>query len=111
MQAYFAQHSDLTDCDYLVRHNIEFFISIFEAAIHTLPRLPPSLAHRLTAVLRTYNGLIKVMSQQPKTVVHGSYRPQNILVNPNAKEPTYCPIDWELAGAGSALYDVAVFAD
>jgi aminoglycoside phosphotransferase (APT) family kinase protein len=111
MQRYFAQHSDLNDCDYLVRHSPDFFISTLELAIHTVSQLPPSLAHRLTEVLHAYNGLVRVMAKQPKTVVHGSYRPQNVLVNAGAEQLRFCPIDWELAAFGSPLYDVAVFAD
>src|SRR4030095_16558431 len=108
---YFVRHLDLNDCNYLVPHSPEFFISTLELAIRTVSQLPPSLAHRLTQILNAYNGLVKVMAQQPKMVVHGSYRPQNVLVNPDAEQLRFCPIDWELAAVGSPLYDVAVFAD
>jgi thiamine kinase-like enzyme len=111
MQGYFAQHFDLSDCDYLIRHDPDFFVSTLELAIRTMSQIPPSFAHRLTQILNAYRGLVKVMTRQPKTVIHGSYRPQNLLVYPRAEEQRFCPIDWELAAVGSPLYDLAVFAD
>jgi Phosphotransferase enzyme family len=112
MQGYFAQHAtQLGGCDYLLRHDANFFLASAELAIAAGRHFPPALADRLTHILQTYIGLMKVLANQPLTLVHGSFRPQNVLVNPGAGPLRFCPIDWELAALGSPLYDLAVFAD
>src|SRR3954453_4381502 len=47
------------------------------------------------------------MSGAGRPLVHGSYRPQNVLI---AGRRT-CPVDWELAARGSPFYDLAYLVD
>src|SRR5207248_10093151 len=52
MQGYFAQQAEqLRDCDYLIRHDEDFFLSHFELAVRTLSHIPASLAQRLAGIL------------------------------------------------------------
>src|SRR5205823_612579 len=44
------------------------------------------------------------------TLVHGSYKPRHILVDGGPRALRVCPVDWELAAAGSPLYDLAFLA-
>ena len=46
-----------------------------------------------------------------RTLLHGVYLPSQILADPDAEQLRICPVDWELAGIGSPLYDFAFFAD
>src|SRR5438034_622686 len=47
------------------------------------------------------------MIEQPATLVHGSFHPNNIIISGSR----VCPVDWELAAIGNRLYDFAFIAD
>jgi len=40
-------------------------------------------------------------------LTHGELYASNILVNPGATPPRICPVDWEMAGLGPSLLDLA----
>ena len=112
LQGHFAQHSNaLNACDFLVRHDAGFFRSKAELALHAVSQISTSLADRLASILNRYDPLVEVMASQTLTFVHGSYRPQNILMNLNSEPVRVCPIDWELAAFGAPLYDLAFLSD
>jgi len=71
----------------------------------------PALAARLGRILQHYDRLVTIMTAQPTTLVHGSFRSQNILVDLGATPARICPIDWELAACGAPLYDLAFLSD
>jgi hypothetical protein len=79
--------------------------------LHAVSEISTSLADRLAHILNRYDKLVDVMTAQPLTLVHGSYRPQNILVNLDSASPRVCPTDWELAALGAPLYDLAFLSD
>ena len=43
----------------------------------------------------------------PRSIVHGDYHPSNVLVAQENGEPRVRPVDWELAGIGPGLLDLA----
>jgi len=95
----------------LQRHDQEFFLRAAERAERELGRLSRTLARRLGGLLSGYDEIARWMASTPPTLVHGSYRPQNILVAGPPAEPRICPVDWELAAIGSRLHDLAYLAD
>ncbi|HEV8718404.1 MAG TPA: phosphotransferase [Candidatus Binatia bacterium] len=110
MQGRFArQLSRLSATGFLIRHDADFFWSKAELAQTALSETP--LAGRLMRLLRGYDRAVGAMASQPRTLVHGAYRPKEILLNLNTNPPRICPVDWELAGLGSPIYDLALFAD
>ena len=54
--------------------------------------------------------LVPALEPSLATLVHGGYRPQNIICS---GEPPWriAPVDWEEAGIGPAFYDLAYLAD
>jgi hypothetical protein len=80
-----------------------------------------ALAARVDRALAGYPDLVARLAARPVTLVHGSYRPQNILVAPApADDPPgaagdgtvrICPVDWETAALGPAVYDLAYLCD
>jgi len=40
-------------------------------------------------------------------LVHGELYASNVLVNPDTTPPRVCPVDWEMAGLGPSLLDLA----
>lgn len=112
MQGAFAGHPDRrTGWDFLPRHDAGFFRSRAELALRAVSQTSASLAARLREVVSRYDRLVAVMVSQPTTLVHGSYRPENILVDRHANPPRVCPVDWELAAVGAPLYDLAFITD
>ncbi len=110
--AYFGLHPQKLDrASYLVSHDKSFFADRAHSALQAVCKYGTDLAQRLYKVLNDYDDLIDRMVAQPRTLVHGSFRPQNILLV--EQEPTWrvCPVDWELAGLGSPFYDLAFLTD
>lgn len=112
MQSYFArQGADMQSCGFLIPHDADFFWSRAELAHRSVSQFSLQLAERLSSVLKHYDTVVSLMAGQPRTLVHGSYRPQNILVGMNEGLGRICPVDWELAAYGATLYDFAFLAD
>jgi hypothetical protein len=112
MQAHFARRTDsLHEHEFLFRHDAEFFSSTADSALEAVSRISPRLHRRLEAVVSRYGEVIEVMASQPATLVHGGYRPQNIIVSGDSSSPRVCPTDWEEASLGSRYYDFAYFSD
>jgi aminoglycoside phosphotransferase (APT) family kinase protein len=51
------------------------------------------------------------MAAEPLTLVHGVFRPQNILLRGAPGAAHVCVADWEEAARGSPLYDLAHLSD
>jgi hypothetical protein len=92
----------------LVRHDVDFFASRAERALSSARRISARALKRLRRILAGYEDFVALMAAQPKTLVHGSFRPENVLV---ARASRICVVDWELAAIGAPLYDLARICD
>ena len=52
-----------------------------------------------------------MVNNRPWTLVHGTYRPIQIILDTGEQPPRLCPVDWEKAGVGSCFFDLAFLAD
>jgi hypothetical protein len=112
MQGYFSKHTKLWEkCSELIRHDAAFFHGIAEQALRSVGQFSPAYARDLEPVVRRYDAAVRVMAVQPKTFVHGTYRPAQIIVNRTGGQVRFCPVDWEKAAVGSGLYDLTFLAD
>jgi hypothetical protein len=109
--SFHGQRDRLRACGFLVRHDAAFFVRAAESAHHVLSGLSQALAHRLARVLEGYDAVLAVLTRDPETLVHGSYRPQNVLVDTSCTPPRVCPTDWELAAFGRPTFDLAFICD
>lgn len=107
MQARFARR-DLAADDFLVAHDAAFFASVAERARAAVAALSPRLEARLGEPLRSYGALADELAGGPFTLVHGCYRPDNILVRDDGR---ICPTDWEESAHGSPSFDLAHLCD
>jgi aminoglycoside phosphotransferase (APT) family kinase protein len=96
---------------FLKRHDADFFSHSAERALRAVSGLSDALARRLARVLEVHDAIVAVMARDPDALVHGSYRPQNVLVVPSSEPPRICPTDWELAAFGRSTYDLAFICD
>ena len=109
---YFAPHVNrLRGCGFLIRHHADFFWSTAEHATADVARVAPGLAGRLGALVRRYSPVVAVMTDQPLTLVHGGCRPSNILIRVASDPSRVCVLDWEEAGLGAPLFDLAYLVD
>ena len=107
-----TRQAQLAHSTFLMRHDDAFFHATAALARDVVAKLSPVMATRLSDVLRDYGRLVRIMTDQPTTLVHGAYRPPNVMVVfDEAAPPRICPIDWEEAAIGSPLYDVAYLSD
>lgn len=112
MHAYFARDLDrLGVCDFLIRHDEDFLWSTVEQALDSLEQLAPHQLERLENLVARYDPVIAVMSDQPRTLLQGGCRPSNVLIQIAAEPSRVCILDWEQAGLGPPLFDLAHLVD
>lgn len=112
MHGAFARHGNrLRACEFLIRHDANFFWSKTERALKDVGQIAPHLVDRLSALVNRYAPVVAVMTGQPPTLVHGGCRPSNILVKVAADPARVCILDWEEAAVGAPLFDVAYLLD
>jgi len=112
MHGYFARHAEgLRACDYLIHQTADYFWSIADLALRNVSQISPHLVDRLANIIGHYAPIVAVMTSQPPTLLHGGCRPTNILIKVASDPSRVCIIDWEEAGFGAPLYDVAYLLD
>jgi Ser/Thr protein kinase RdoA (MazF antagonist) len=95
-------------CATLPLHDAAFYIRDAEAALEAARTYSTELAADLEAVVATLRELAPVMAAGPFVVVHGSFRPRDVLVAEGGRR--ICVVDWERAALGSPLYDLGGLA-
>jgi aminoglycoside phosphotransferase (APT) family kinase protein len=101
----------LAGAHFLVRHDAAFFLETAERARTAVSTAAPRLLPQLDTALTGYRGLAEEMAALPGTLVHGGYRPQNIIRGVCDGRARICPADWEEAAYGSRFYDFAYLSD
>ena len=100
----------LSSCDVLTVQDAEYFEPAADRALSSVSRYSNGLAKQLAPVARGYGALVTTMSAAPRTLVHGTYRPGQIIVDTSRDRVRLAPVDWELAAVGSSLYDLSTIA-
>jgi hypothetical protein len=61
----------------------------------------------LDGLARPFRAAVEHVAELPRTLIHGDFYPSNILLGEGEEAPTVHPVDWELAGHGPGLLDLA----
>ena len=61
----------------------------------------------LERLARPYRLAVDLALQLPRTLIHGDFYPSNILLQRRREGVVVRPVDWELAGLGPGLFDLA----
>jgi len=61
----------------------------------------------LDAAVMGFDDLTAGLAASPHGFVHGELYASNVLIDPSVDAPRVCPIDWEMAGSGPVLLDLA----
>ena len=80
-------------------------------AMRSVHQFSPSYERRLARALHRWYVAVEAMTEGPLTLVHGAYRPEEVLIQKTSRGPRVCPVDWENAALGSTLVDFANFTE
>jgi hypothetical protein len=111
--AYFAQRANLLEgYDVLMRHDADYFLEIAEKALRTAYQVSPDFGRLMEPLVARYPRAVQAMvGSQPRTLVHGTYRAIQIVLDRSQQPPRLCPVDWEKAAIGSCFFDLAFLTD
>jgi hypothetical protein len=56
---------------------------------------------------KNYDRVVERLAALPTTFIHGEFYASNVLIGRSAQGLRICPIDWEMAGVGPSLIDLA----
>lgn len=71
--------------------------------------LTAELKHAKTAYLRGLPGVLRYISESPRTVIHGDFRMDNLFFLPGDKGIEVACCDWQAPVRGKGIQDVAYF--
>lgn len=68
---------------------------------------PAGLRTAFEHIAKHYGNVVERLSALPQTFIHGEFVGSNVLVRGTTGRHVVCPIDWEMAGLGPSLLDLA----
>jgi hypothetical protein len=92
---------------YLFELSEEWFQSWRDRARAALAESDDPRAADVDRALRGYDEVIAALAALPRTFVHGELYPSNVIVVRDERPLRVCPVDWEMAGSGPGLVDLA----
>jgi hypothetical protein len=92
---------------YLLELSGDWFRSWSERARAALAESPDPRAAIVGSALERYDEVATSLAALPRTFVHGELYPSNVLVVREEQPLRVCPVDWEMAGIGPGLVDLA----
>jgi thiamine kinase-like enzyme len=93
---------------HLVRHGAEQQQLRFETACAAMARRGEAdKCRQLRQWRETLSGMARAFAAAPPTLLHGEFYPSNILVISSEEQNTVKAVDWEMAGVGCGLLDLA----
>ena len=112
MHGYFTRHAHyLSRLDFLIRHDADFLSAKADAALDAVSQILPGSVERFARIVNRYDRVVEAMVVHPPTLIHGAFRPQNVMVSGASRSMRICAYDWEEAAFGAPLYDLAYLTD
>jgi thiamine kinase-like enzyme len=107
LHAHFAERVEkLLACDALLRFDAVYLLEWANRALCTVGNHSAELAARLEPVVKHYQRVVDIASQQSLTLVHNDLAPKNVLADTATTPARICFIDWEMAGVGCGVMDL-----
>jgi hypothetical protein len=92
---------------FLLEYGTDLYLTWCERARDSLRESDDPRARRLLGLLEGYEESAAALSALPSTFIHGEFYSGNVLIDWTSGSLRICPIDWEVAGAGPGLLDLA----
>lgn len=104
----FARQSDrLLERDFLLRLDREYLLAWAGRAVAAVSSLSAELASRLRRTVDELGAAVDLLAEQPPTLVHNDLAPKNAIADTSVSPERICIVDWEMAGVGCGLIDLA----
>jgi Ser/Thr protein kinase RdoA (MazF antagonist) len=108
---YAARLAELREANpHLIEYSPEWFALWRDRARAALSRSADGRAPQLAGALERYDEVIEALGSLPRAFIHGELYPSNVLVVRRAGAVDVRPVDWEMAGTGPGLIDLAALA-
>lgn len=101
----------LRDSGHFAARDHAYFDRIVRNATAGAARFGEEVARKVEGAVPAYLKGAEQLIRQPQILVHGAFRPHQILVDPEQTPVRICPTDWEIAALGSCLYDLAALTE
>lgn len=93
---------------HLVRYDAKYFRKWLDRAIaFHQERGDQDALLLLNEIERTFDAISSQLSGMPMCFLHGEFYASNLLIERNEAAVRVCPLDWEMAGLGPPLLDLA----
>ena len=89
---------------HLIRYDAAYLRHWIDRAVSFAPE------GSLEAIAAGWSRVVGELSAWAPTFVHGEFYPSNVLVRRGTARPRIVPVDWEMAGVGPGLLDLAALA-
>jgi hypothetical protein len=94
---------------HLMHYDAAYYLGWLERAKSFAGRRGGDWASQFEWLAKRYGDVVERLLELPPTFIHGEFYASNVLVD--GESPTrVCPIDWEIAGVGPGLIDLAALA-
>jgi aminoglycoside phosphotransferase (APT) family kinase protein len=104
----FARQGDrLLGRDFLLRLDRNYLFAWAGRAVAAVSSLSAALASRLQRTVDDLSVAVDLLAEQPPTLVHNDLAPKNVIADTSASPDRTCIVDWEMAGVGCGLMDLA----
>ena len=91
----------------LVAHDARYYRRWIDRALEFARGGPEARRRQVESLAPAYERAAERLLALPATVIHGEFYSSNVLVARPPERPRVCPIDWEVAGFGPGLIDLA----
>jgi aminoglycoside phosphotransferase (APT) family kinase protein len=108
LHAAFADRAaELARSDFLLALDRAYFGAWADRARAAAGVASAALGNRLERVLGRHREVAGLLAAQPPTLVHNDLAPKNVIADTSTDPARICFVDWEMAGVGCGLLDLA----
>lgn len=105
--AFARRGNRLLERDFLLRLDRDYLFAWAGRAVAAVASLSAGLANRLQLTVDDLGVSVDLLAEQPPTLVHNDLAPKNVIADTSASPDRTCIVDWEMAGVGCGLMDLA----
>ena len=99
--------SQLENNSTLLKRDEQFYRTWIRRAQEFAQSDPLRARNEIQKLLNGFESVLEKISRLSRTLIHGEFYASNILVAETSNGLRVCPVDWEMAGIGSGLMDLA----
>jgi Phosphotransferase enzyme family len=108
LHAHFAAREDELDrSDFLLQLDSGYFHAWGVRALEAVSAASSERGRKLELVLRRHDEIAGLLAEQPRTLVHNDLAPKNVIAETSTAPARILFVDWEMAGVGCGLLDLA----